>query len=322
MSHSDAERAIGQLVSTLQQDLQRYTGISVTEVVKAGSMGHGTTVPGNFDIDLVLYSSNVEGDNVRDYGYGSYLKKLEEFITDRRVFGWGTISNVSTTRYAVQFKYQNNVDVDLLVSPVWWDYSPNRPDKFFLYLRDKVPNDAETRHRFSVNASKWQVAFMKSRPSKVKELITRAKAWRNRLWPKSEGGRGRPSSFLISLLVLRAYENQENQRSGYASNDERRTTERLKSIVRNHRSMNIYWEEYYRARDYPTLFRSSTPRLIDPANPANNVYQSGIGSYPKNQRSHDYADCGDGDWSDFERKVEQFDLEKSVQEIQEPQRRY
>ena len=26
------------------------------EVVKGGSMGHGTTVPGHFDVDLVLYS--------------------------------------------------------------------------------------------------------------------------------------------------------------------------------------------------------------------------------------------------------------------------
>ena len=28
----------------------------MTEVFKGGSMGHGTTVPGKFDIDLVLYS--------------------------------------------------------------------------------------------------------------------------------------------------------------------------------------------------------------------------------------------------------------------------
>ena len=58
---------------------------------------------------------------------------------------------------------------------------------------------------------------------KVKEYIVRAKAWRNRLWPKSEGGRGRPSSYLISLLVLRAYENQQSRRyTGYSHNEARR----------------------------------------------------------------------------------------------------
>ena len=81
-------------------------------------------------------------------------------------------------------------------------------------------------------------------------------------------------------------------------------------------SYSIYWENYYRARDYPTLFPPNTPRLVDPANPANNVYRSGIGSYPPNDRSHDY-DLGDGDWSEFARKIDNFNFEKTVAEIQD-----
>jgi len=42
--------------------------------------------------------------------------------------------------------------------------------------------------------------------AQVKEFIRRAKAWRNRVWSKGAGGTGRPKSYLISLLVLRAYE--------------------------------------------------------------------------------------------------------------------
>ena len=38
----------------------------------------------------------------------------------------------------------------------------------------------------------------------VKEYIRRAKAWRNRMW--ANGGEGKPSSYLMSLLVLEAYE--------------------------------------------------------------------------------------------------------------------
>ena len=40
----------------IQQNLRGSTGISVSEVVKAGSLGHGTAVQGNFDVDLVIYS--------------------------------------------------------------------------------------------------------------------------------------------------------------------------------------------------------------------------------------------------------------------------
>ena len=28
----------------------------VNEIVKVGSLGHGTSVPGHFDIDLIIYS--------------------------------------------------------------------------------------------------------------------------------------------------------------------------------------------------------------------------------------------------------------------------
>ena len=85
-------------------------------------------------------------------------------------------------------------------------------------------------HRFTVSASKWQVEFFKEQPSQVrststhpikmsvcmsmhvhmqvKEFIKRAKAWRNLMWEIEYSGEysGKPKSYLISVLVLRAYE--------------------------------------------------------------------------------------------------------------------
>ena len=41
-------------------------GIVVTEVIKGGSLGHGTVVEEDFDIDLVLYSESEQShDNIR-----------------------------------------------------------------------------------------------------------------------------------------------------------------------------------------------------------------------------------------------------------------
>ncbi len=39
----------------------------------------------------------------------------------------------------------------------------------------------------------------------VKEFIKRAKAWRNKKWSHSHVGK--PKSYFLSLLVLKAYEN-------------------------------------------------------------------------------------------------------------------
>lgn len=79
--------------------------------------------------------------------------------------------------------------------------------------------------RFSASASKWQTDFISHQPqrvyisdkvlnlvsafklnwtdSQVKELIRRMKAWRNVAWHGSK--EARPKSFLISLLVITAY---------------------------------------------------------------------------------------------------------------------
>ena len=45
-------------MKTLQDEFKEEIGIAVSEVFKGGSLGHGTQVPQNYDIDLVLYSES------------------------------------------------------------------------------------------------------------------------------------------------------------------------------------------------------------------------------------------------------------------------
>lgn len=95
-------------------------------------------------------------------------------------------------------------------------------------------------NRFTVCASKWQVEFFRDQPSQVhasihvklhslagcgqmislvydmvmmrhislqvKEFIRKAKKWRNEEWPSGGRVTGRPSSYLLSLLVVVAYD--------------------------------------------------------------------------------------------------------------------
>ena len=37
-------------------------------------------------------------------------------------------------------------------------------------------------------------------------MIRKAKEWKNAEWPKDQEGEGRPSSYLMSLLVVAAYD--------------------------------------------------------------------------------------------------------------------
>ena len=83
------------------------------------------------------------------------------------------------------------------------------------------------------------------------------------------------------------------------------------------RTCSIYWESgdhgYYARRDYAGLL-PARPRIVDPANPTNNLYETGISSYSKNQRARDY-EPGDGDWTLFKMYIGTLDLTKTVEEI-------
>ena len=66
--------------------------------------------------------------------------------------------------------------------------------------------------------------------------------------------------------------------------------------------------------DYRELFPSYPPRIVDPANPSNNLYETGICG-ASNKRGGDYGEGG-GVWDNFVRFVDTLDLTQTVEEIQ------
>ena len=57
----------------------------------------------------------------------------------------------------------------------------------------------------SYTQSIFKADILSDNPSQVREYIKRAKAWRNNTWRDDEDGR--PSSYLMEVLVIKAYEN-------------------------------------------------------------------------------------------------------------------
>ncbi|KAL5477772.1 hypothetical protein EMCRGX_G024614 [Ephydatia muelleri] len=301
----DARRATEGLVGIIQHHLKSETGITPYYIIKAGSLGHGTAVPGEFDLDLVIYTGDIDADQIagsRD-PYRPWLSKIKELL--KRVPDV-VLEPVDPTRplgHAVHFTYKATVDVDLLITPTW-----DSPDGYYQFLRGV---EERRRFSFSVGASQWQVEFYSHRPNEVKEYARRAKVWRNKKWPKETGGNGKPKSYFLSILVLKAYERavqSGQQRIAY------NTTLELKNLVKNHKTLDIYWEQYYTLASYRDMI-PSPPRIIDPANPSNNLYYTGIGRYYPNSKASDYEE-GDGDWTLLVRYIDSIDLTKSVEELQ------
>jgi hypothetical protein len=197
-----AKQAVDWIVKHIENN---FVGFNISEIIKAGSLGQGTAVPGSYDIDLVIYSRDFTGEDVLEYEdkFEPWTSQLKSFIERVR----GVTMRSRSLEYSVQFAFNYrgmSIDVDLLVSPYW-----ESPDEFYDFLKD-IPH--EDRPQFSVCAAKWQKEFFKRQTNQdIKEYIRRAKAWRNREWGRSKTGK--PNSYLMSLLVVRAYENAQHQGS-------------------------------------------------------------------------------------------------------------
>nr|CAB38027.1 2-5A synthetase [Geodia cydonium] len=290
---TDANCAVKEIVECIQS-LQSYSvgeeqvGFSVRDIIKAGSLGHGTSVEGNYDIDLVVYSTEISAYDVlrAESHFQPWLRRIYHFLANNlKGFKFEALKNRS-----LQFIYHHTsscvIKVDLLVSPYW-----ESCEDFYNFLK-KIPEDKRT--IFTVCASRWQREFMSRQPPIVKNFIRQAKKWRDDTWPEGKGCEGRPSSYLISLLVIKAYNIARSQRISFA--------EGIIGLV--HREMlNVHWgrrgkkkqdmkNRFYTPKQQIKLL-PSRPRVIDPANPANNVWVSGIAGYKPGERAGNY-DGGDG----------------------------
>ena len=129
--------------------MKKDTRLTPTEIIKGGSLGHGTAVPGDFDLDLVLYSEgnsclhmitynhclcflqlDISPEVVVDIGVDNILNRLDIFLRKRLGDAY---EYVKTTPFALQFKLHGEIDIDLLPSPYWG----NEPDRFHQFLKDK-----------------------------------------------------------------------------------------------------------------------------------------------------------------------------------------
>lgn len=55
--------------AVMQQGEGGTGGLVVAEVIKAGSLGHGTAVPGHYDLDIVVYSESKRGGRKQSASY-------------------------------------------------------------------------------------------------------------------------------------------------------------------------------------------------------------------------------------------------------------
>nr|CAO00531.1 (2-5)A synthetase [Lubomirskia baikalensis] len=303
-THDEAKRVVDELVKNIQENLKRVTGITPAEVIKGGSLGQGTAIPGDFDLDLVIYTDSISELDIRLSGYSMrrWTDLLDTFL--QQTLG-RKYQPQGKTDCAVQFIYNDKIGVDLLISPNWRSLR-----EFYTFL---LGTPAVDRMKFSVCTARWQAHFFQHYVNdEAKELIRRAKAWRNEIWDERPASGGKPKSYFLSLLVFYAYKMAKRQWPGVGFRDIAiRTADVLKQLVMSHETMDIVWDGvldnvFYRRSEYPGL-NCSRPRMMDPINPHNNLRMSGLGPV----REGNYGP-GDGKWSWIVANIGSLDLTTSL----------
>ena len=97
---------------------------------------------------------------------------------------------------------------------------------------------------YSAALVKIQRDFVKKRPASVKDLIRMVKYWRKTYIPQS-GRKHVPPSYLLELLTIHAWENA-NPLNPPESFDMKIGFKAVMEVLKNHHSLRVSWEDYYK----------------------------------------------------------------------------
>ena len=110
-------------------------------------------------------------------------------------------------------------------------------------------HDEENWEYYSVAVVKLQVEFVKKLPALVKDLIRLVKYWRKTYIPQS-GSKHVPPSYLLELLTIHAWENANRPESF----DMKIGFKAVMKVLKNHQSVRVSWEDYYRRNLIPSRY--------------------------------------------------------------------
>ncbi|XP_019848668.1 PREDICTED: 2'-5'-oligoadenylate synthase 1A-like [Amphimedon queenslandica] len=288
-----ARKAVNRIATVLQAHLHKDAGIVVSEIIEGGSLGQGTCVPMKFDVDLVIFSRSITHEMISNPDERKeILTKVQQCLIRRLK---GNYVDDKMTQNSVQFKYKHSpghtIDVDVLTSPMW-----ESAGELSQYIADHCPDQY---YHLSAGASKWQTDFIRHQMPRVKEYIKRAKYWKKSIdWSPGR----EPSSYLMSLLVIKASDLVGEHVTGKSPPSlkkmaARNISEKIKELVKSHHAIDIQFQTQYMF----TTEAPAQPRVIDPANVCNNLYETGFGKQGRRDEPGDY-------WDVFAKKIESLDL--------------
>ncbi|KAB0358804.1 hypothetical protein FD754_002960 [Muntiacus muntjak] len=287
LPHKEFRRQVNEAIDIictfLKERCFRYAphGVRVSKVVKGGSSGKGTTLKDLSDADLVVFLTNFTS-------FQENFKRRVRFINEiRRQLEACQEEETFEVEFKVQKRRRRRLRAlsFVLRSPqfcqgVKFDVLPAfdalltkgyRPDPN-IYV--KLIQDCEKlgkKGEFSPCFTELQRDFLKSRPTKLKNLIRLVKHWYQQC--KEQLGKPLPPQYALELLTVYAWE-QGCKETGFITAQGFQT---VLELVLKYQKLCIYWKRNYNSEnpiieEYLTRqLAKPRPVILDPADPTGNV---------------------------------------------------
>jgi len=187
----------------------------------------------------------------------------------------------------IQFRGFNDViEFEVFVSHDWTHNSDDvTTDGGYDALYDELlrQRTSEVLCWFSPDVAHLQKIFIQEQPPQVLSAIRVVKQWRS--WCDWKDDKWKPPSYLLSLLVIRAFENACHVIDGNSPDEKVIVRYFIKLVlstaVHKPTRVRLSWSRFYDPTEYNIEYsghesRDCPPIVQDPANPANNVAERPI----------------------------------------------
>lgn len=257
--------------------------IRVLKVVKGGSSGKGTTLNHSSDVDLVLFLSCFSSFQDQAWLRGSIINIIKEkldYCSRSLAYNITVAQHRLRSRaprsltFQVQARKSSEViRVDVLpafhaLGNIALDSKP-RPE-----IYENLINSNGLPGEFSSSFTELQRHFVKSRPTKLKNLLRLVKHWYLQYLKGKYQKVALPPKYALELLTIYTWEIGTNEDENFHL-DEGFTA--VMKLLRDYDDICIYWTKYYDfqseiVRNFiKKQLKQPRPIILDPADPTNNL---------------------------------------------------
>jgi len=243
---------IAQILTEVVDIVTEKSFLSVSHVVKGGSVGKGTAINGVTDAEIVFFCNGLPC-MVQNKWLPPLLKAVASTL-ELHLEDVDLVSELTVTSDSICMKVRGLVDVNLRLAPAFESHT-----EAVQSLGAQGPSGWK---HISASLTKEKVQFISKQPGQVKVTMRLLKWWREQqTW---ENEINKPSDELLELLAV--YSALQTK-----PKDQRTSIANVMSLMARFTELRIVWSNYYSKEEIWSPLLQQRPLLMDPVNPYVNV---------------------------------------------------